>query len=481
MANWQQAVEKEGLRIVLGSLLFYTGLCWPVSANALQASPPAEGQTRSTSAVADTQGPDASGPTGAQGAPRVSCSSSLSSARADQVLSITTKVDNVERAPQLYSYSSSQGMISGDGESGTLDLATARPGNVRIVCQIETVDGSIISGTTNLQVLPSTDEDIDRGGDDQVTPSCSAEPDRVRAGEPVILKIKDVDGGGVSWTASGGILDQGDDYAIVDTANLAPGRATSLATVKRLGVIIGRCQVQFSIDPNAPAHEWPILNIVSIALPADRRENNGFGLNTYVLYRIRPSSEQDAKRFRSILSAVAEHPDVSSLGHPGLEVSEIPVATTVHEQTSKRELAPIFVPVDSPPSGPLMTAWLFDHYDTARAAQLLSHLNCTKTDASANCKKQIGGDGPYLISTTVRLTGEPEAVLIQNLADTSPEMGRLWVSSYMDMVRKQKNWTAFTLQQASLSFAATLDRLGLQLQSTRGSVTAAFSFFNLKK
>jgi hypothetical protein len=410
----------------------------------------------------------------------VSCIPSLSSARVNQVISITTKVDNVGKAPLLYSYSSSEGMISGDGEIANLDLATARPGNVRVVCQIEAVDGSTLSGTANLSVLPLADEDTDRGGDNQRSLSCSAEPDRVRAGEPVVLKIKNVNIGSISWSASGGILDQGNDYAIVDTANLAPGRATSLATVKRLGVTVGRCEVEFNVDPNAPAHEWPVLNIVRIALPANRRENNGFGLNTYVLYRIKPSSEDDTKRFKSILSAVAEHPDAKALGHAGLS-SEIALSTKASEQTAKRELAPIFIPVDSPPSGSLTTDWLFDHYDTGRAAQLLSHLNCAKSDLSVNCKKQISGDGPYLISTTVRLTGDPEAVLIQNLADTSPDMGRLWVSSYMDMVRKQKNWTGLTLQQASLSFAATLDRLGLQLQSTKGSVTAAFSFFNFKK
>ncbi len=462
-------------------LLLCTAFRWPTSVEALQANPPNEGQTQSTPAAEGTQGRDASRPAGPQGAPHVSCNPNLSSARVNQVISITTKVDNVGTAPQLYSYSSSEGMISGDGEIANLDLATARPGTVRVVCQIQTVDGSILSGTANVSVLPLADEDIDRGGHDQGTLSCSAEPDRVRAGEPVVLKIKNVNVGTVSWSASGGVLDQGNDYAIVDTANLAPGRATSLGTVKRLGVTIGKCEVQFSVDPNAPAHEWPVLNIVRIALLANRRENNGFGLNTYVLYRIRPSSDDDAKRFKSILSAVAEHPDASALGHPGLEASETRMSTTVREQTSKRELAPIFIPVDSPPSSPLTTNWLFDHYDAARAAQLLSHLNCAKSDVSVNCKKQISGDGPYLISTTVRLTGDPEAVLIQDLSDTSPEMGRLWVSSYMDMVRKQKNWTGFTLQQASLTFAATLDRLGLQLQSTRGSVTAAFSFFNFKK
>jgi hypothetical protein len=131
-------------------------------------------------------------------------------------------------------------------------------------------------------------------------------------------------------------------------------------------------------------------------------------------------------------------------------------------------------------SGPFTLSWLYDNYDPALAATLLRHLNCQLANDVDSCVSKLSGDGPYLISTLVRLTGHPEAVLVQNLEGTSPEAGGQWVTAWMAMVRQKKNWTnPYTMQRATLAFARQLDLLGITLTNAQTSVTSALSFIRM--
>jgi hypothetical protein len=276
-----------------------------------------------------------------------------------------------------------------------------------------------------------------------------------------------------------GILDAGVDTSVIDTKNLLPGNFPVVAKILHPGLPTGECLTSFTVDPHAPVAPWPTLNIVRIPLMPGQKENSSFAVYTYILYRRRPVSAQEIERFRNILAAVAAHDAPEEFGQHSLAPGFESPASAPHigkQATSRRELAPIVVPVSA--DGPFTVDWLFDSYDPALASQLLANLNCQNTTKPNNCRNRLSGDGPYLISTVVRLTGHPEGFLVQDLGQTSPEVGGEWVSDYMAMVTQKKNWTnGYTLQQASLDFVKSLDVVGSNLAGAKTSVKNAIAFF----
>lgn len=228
-----------------------------------------------------------------------------------------------------------------------------------------------------------------------------------------------------------------------------------------------------------PSRPRPTLNIVRIPLISGQKENAGFAVYTYILYRRNPVTDREISRFKNILAAVAAHSAPEAFGQNSLAPGNPAPVSAPHlgkHVTLRRELAPIVVPVTK--DGPFSVEWLFDNYDPAFASQLLADLNCQRTTKPTNCSHKLAGDGPYLISTLVRLTGHPEGFLVQDLSGTSPEVGGQWVSDFMSMVSQKNNWThGYTLQRASLDFAASLDSAGIEIQADKEAVKSAMAFF----
>jgi hypothetical protein len=95
--------------------------------------------------------------------------------------------------------------------------------------------------------------------------------------------------------------------------------------------------------------------------------------------------------------------------------------------------------------------------------------------------QRLSGKGPYLISTTVRISSHPNGFLMQDLTSTSPEVAGQWVSSYMAMVSKEHNWTGgYTLDKATREFSAELDKAGGNLTASKTAIMAAIAWFKFK-
>ncbi len=410
--------------------------------------------------------------------PTIGCSVSPSTISPGASATIAAVGVSPQNLPLTYSYSSTEGAVSGGGKTAEYSSAGAQPGAVGIVCKVSDDKGNSVSASTTLNILlpppppPSLQEHY----------SCIATPSQVRAGDPVVLSVKPkVEGNSVEWRGGPGILDAGVQSAVLDTKGVAAGQFESLATVMRAGKEVGGCTASFTVDPNAPVTPWPTLNIVRIPLVRGQQESAGFAVYTYVLYRRRPVSDEEQQRFKNILEAVAAHVSPEDFGQAALAPEPqhgAPPRIAGTQATSRRELAPIVVPVDS--DGPTFTGqWLYDHYDPAFAGTLLSNLECQRTTNRGNCAGKLSGDGPYLVSTVIRLTGRPNSFLVQDLSGTSPEVGGEWVSAYMSMVAQKKNWTSgYTLQRAELDFAKQLDTFGGDLGSAKQAVEAATALFH---
>jgi hypothetical protein len=312
--------------------------------------------------------------------------------------------------------------------------------------------------------------------------TCDASPTRVRPGDPVELRVSPLrPGDAAQWNVSAGVLDSGSGTGVVDTSHLMARRVQVTAVVVNTGQPVGQCETAFTVDPKALVVPWTTLDLVRTQLKRGQTEAPGFAVYTYVLYRRKPSSSDDVARFKNILTAMGAYSAPEDFGQHALEQTTgdhqapIPPQTQV---TPRRKLAEIVVPVKA--SGPFTLEWLYDNYDPALAATLLRHLNCQLANDVNNCVNQLSGDGPYLISTLVRLTGHPEAVLVQNLEGTSPEAGGQWVTAWMTMVRQKKNWTSpYTMQEATMAFARQLDLFGVALGNGETSVASALSFLRM--
>jgi hypothetical protein len=316
--------------------------------------------------------------------------------------------------------------------------------------------------------------------------SCITAPSLVRAGDPVVLSVKpNKPGDSVIWHSSGGVVDAGVGQSVVDTSNLHPGSFLIRAEITHSGQPVGRCATGFTIDPKATVAAWPSLNIVGISLRKGEREYGGFAVYTYVLYRRKPVSPEEVTRFKNILGVIAAYPSPAEYEMQSYQLKDNGLSVEAQEEADMplkplREFAPIIVPVDESIFTPVDASWLLEHYDPSWASQLLRNLKCQRTTDRTNCRHKLSGDGPFLISTEVRLTGEPDGFLVQDLGSTSPEAGGEWVTRYMAMVTQKRNWVyGYTLQQASLDFAKDLDVAGGELQKSASAVKSAIAFFKI--
>lgn len=411
--------------------------------------------------------------------PMISCNAEPATIEPDGIAIIQASGISPQNRPLTYSFAATAGTITGSGNTATFSAAGVLSRALGITCTVSDDKGqTAITNTTVYVASPPRSAAPTRY-------SCRASPTSVRPGDPVVLTVDpNLPGDSVTWQTSGmGLLDSGVESSVVDTAKLPAGAMPVQAQIEHGGRIVGECIAFFRVDPNAPVAPWPDLDVVRIPLQSGQRENAGFAVYTYVLYRRNPAADnaEEVARFKSILAAVSARPSPVDLGqqplapdspnnpHPARIAAETP-------QTPLRRLAPIVIPVDG--DGPFTADWLYAHYKPGLATQLLDNLDCQSTTDSTNCANRLSGDGPYLVSTLVRLTGHPRSFLVQDLSHTTPEVGGQWVSDYMAMVTKKKNWTsAYSLQRASLDFAAGLDRAGGVLQDVAPSVKSAMAFF----
>ncbi|HEY4382652.1 MAG TPA: hypothetical protein VGN01_20075 [Acidobacteriaceae bacterium] len=416
--------------------------------------------------------------------PTISCSANPGSVGLGDPVTISTSAVSPHNRPLVYSYSSTNGNITGSGSTATLSTVGVAPGNVMVTCNVADDKGQVASATTTINVVNP------REGYPVVSSiRCVATPNRARPGDPVRLEIEPAPPAGavpyvVRWHPSAGVLDAGHDSTVVDTTGLSPGVIAVSADVSQAGRQ-QNCSTSFVLDTTAPVAPWPYLEIVRIERRPGRPEPAGYGVYTYLVYRKRPEkNDKDGyTRFRSILAAIAQYKAPELEGQPSEEgqPNALPVkAIVVDNPVPRRELAPLIVPVDADTN--FTVDDLAEHYNAPLATQLVRNLDCQQVVNKKDCVRFFTGDGPYLVSTTVRITARPRGFLMQNLDNTTPEVAGQWISAYMNMVSQEKNWSqGYTLEQARLDFFKELDIAGNDLTNSKTAVIAAIKWFSFGK
>lgn len=414
--------------------------------------------------------------------PTISCSANPTFVNPGDSATITALGMSPQNRHLKYSYSSSAGSIQGSGNTATLTTTGAPPGTITIMCNSLDDKGQTASATTTVTIsAPAAPPPAN--GPFQV--QCLAAPSNVRPGDPVTLDIisNAWPGDVVRWHTSAGVLDVGTSTNVIDTTGLASGKVNVSAEVTRSGRV-AQCAASFNVDPNAEVTPWPFLDVVRIERKPGKPEAGGYAVYTYLLYRQRPdpNNKDDVARFKNILEAIALAPAPDVYGQPAEE--QAPGAkpiqpTAVDKAVSRRKLAPIVVPVDGDVA--FTVDELTEHYNTALAAQLLRSLNCQQTDDRTKCVQRLSGKGPYLVSTTIRISSHPNGFLMQDLTSTSPEVAGQWVSSFMAMVSKEHNWSGgYTFDRATRDFSTELDKAGGNLTASKTAIMAAMAWFKFK-
>ncbi len=84
--------------------------------------------------------------------PTVSCTASPSTVKTGESSTITATGMSPQNLPLTYSYSSSEGSISGTSNTETLSTAGASPGTITVTCNVQDNKGQSASSTTNVEV-----------------------------------------------------------------------------------------------------------------------------------------------------------------------------------------------------------------------------------------------------------------------------------------------------------------------------------------
>ena len=183
----------------------------------------------------------------------------------------------------------------------------------------------------------------------------------------------------------------------------------------------------------------------------DEKEDEGYGLYTYLLFGSRPSGVM-RERFSAALDAYLDVIPPIEAFQQGLplgrrNVTVLPVDEQFSEDTRSDRTA--------------LKAWLLDHYDYARAREIL---------------RPVPGavrDGPYFLSCSSPEVGRGLAqgqCLFQSLASVPPHLIALWTKEFLNQA-EQAQFSGLTLQPAFLlRLRTTIGILAVGVPEVKGQL-----------
>lgn len=292
-----------------------------------------------------------------------------------------------------------------------------------------TTDGARLACSVNTPV-------VTEGGSIQLRaftqPSSSAKPafrwnvDAGRVGQSTTPA-----GDEVSWDLSG------------VAAGIAPHRAT--VTMKGTSDPPVTCSVEILIAEGTRGGRYSGR---SFLLP-DKREDEGFGLYSYLILTSRPT-ESERERYLDVLRVYLQQIGV--------------IRDLLRQQLQPKELNITYVPIDATPPVMPHAEWLVEHYDYARADVLIGQLK-------EHCK------GICLISTLVPLTQsvDPTQFGFEDLSfvpTQPPDLIVWWIREFLAQSAQERFWDARTGKRFVLSMRTTISALALGLPDVQRSVNA---------
>ena len=257
--------------------------------------------------------------------------------------------------------------------------------------------------------------------------ACTADPPTVTAKDSRVLLTAWLDppGDTFTWKVDAGSIRDTGSGATWDLNQAAPGEHHATLGVTRAGQTL-QCTMKVSVlgqglrQAGAPGGAF---------LLTGREEAKGYGLYSYLLFGEKPRDDVTQARYRAVteeyLLAIGPILDLEGAGIPvqQINLTYLPV-------------------IKQPTMGERTAEALLNLYDYARARKILMTL-----------PGEYRGEGPYIVSTLVRLgtvTRVPEPFLFQDLSLVQPNEVKIWARAFLSQAAQERYWEERTLIQLGL-------------------------------
>jgi len=268
----------------------------------------------------------------------------------------------------------------------------------------------------------------------QLSVTCSPEKPAVEPGEIIRVRAfassQDNKSLHYTWSATAGkIIGQGTDVRW-DFAGVIPGSYQAKVQVEDSTGRSAACSIQVIL--RVPIGTKNILRETGRSLLVQgKKEEEGYGLYSYLLFGS-PPSDANRKRYREAIDSYSKL---------------IPDITILEKYIQHKELNITYLPVDSSPEDAISVDWVLEHYDYARARVLL---------------RFILGDnrnGPYFISALEPLTGKKtisDQYLYQDLSTVPEELIHIWVKEFLNQAAQERFWAKNKAKMFVLKLRTTI-------------------------
>lgn len=282
----------------------------------------------------------------------------------------------------------------------------------------------------------------------QLTVTCSPEKPAVEPGETIRVRAfassQDNKPLHYTWSATAGkIIGQGTDVRW-DFAGVIPGSYQAKVQVEDSTGRSAACSIQVIL--RVPIGTRNILRETGRSLLVqDKKEEEGYGLYSYLLFGS-PPSDANRKRYRDAIDSY---------------LRLIPDVTILEKYIQHKELNITYLPVDSSPEDAISVDWVLEHYDYARARALL---------------RFILGDnrnGPYFISALEPLTGKKtisDQYLYQDLSTVPEELIHIWVKEFLNQAAQERFWAKNKAKMFVLKLRTTIGVLAKGNEMVRNAL-----------
>jgi hypothetical protein len=210
----------------------------------------------------------------------------------------------------------------------------------------------------------------------------------------------------------------------------APAVAQAFATHKTLGKLECQLQVYFvpapiiMLGPKQP----PILSGRTF-LVGDKKEPEGYGLYTYVLFGVPPRDDTERERYLKVLESYL------LVVRPIEQIEQYRTKDKLNITLIPLLKAPVVVErnLAGPKEARELAINLLEIYNYARAQAILADFG-----ASTNTS------GPYLASKRGLAKGSDR--LWQDISHVYPDLVRRWTETFLILATQESSWTSQTLQ-----------------------------------
>ncbi|WP_158752384.1 hypothetical protein [Acidobacterium sp. S8] len=212
----------------------------------------------------------------------------------------------------------------------------------------------------------------------------------------------------------------------------------------------------------APIHSvkmaMPMPRVTGTALLASsQKEENGYGLYSYVLLSHSPS-DADMPKYKAFFKAL---------------LIDLPEASAVARYVSKARINITYIPVTTVPAGWEQLAVekrvdsIMANYDYGRGAVMLASLS------------KGTGQGPLIASLLQPLdvSAHPHPVLVQDLSTAQAALMDSYIAEFKNQAAQDRFWQPDTLQQFALSLRNLLETAATGLGMSQTAVKSWVEYF----